>query len=110
MTCSMNMIKLLLIHFTFVVEIEPTGKKKRHRPWKKIFSVICESSSRQRESHLILLFYFSSILHLSGGTFVHDMIMMLKLYYSVLHTNLSCLDELTGHQRKIHVKQMQNAK
>lgn len=23
----MNMIKLLLIHFTFVVEIEPTGKK-----------------------------------------------------------------------------------
>lgn len=74
MTCSMNMIKLLLIHFTFVVEKEPA--EKRGSILGKDFQRICESSSGQHKSHLVLLFHFSSILHLPGETFVHDMIMM----------------------------------
>lgn len=85
--------------------------------WKRIkwgsilgkdFQWICESSSGQHKSHLVLLFHFPSSLHLPGGTFVHDMIMMLR-FLSLCLAYKYDLPAWVYNTQEIYVKQMQNA-
>lgn len=76
MTGSENVIKPLLIQFTFVAEEAASLERDCQR--------VRESSSGHRESHLVLLFnnFFCLFLLLPGGTLVS------KLCTAVIYSSL----------------------